>query len=99
MDGYLTVGVDSVAVNMKDEKITVIGEADPVDVAMKLRKFGYTELLSVGPAKEEKKTEGQKKEKKKAEIPTFVHVNSSSYEPYPYRVDREDYNSNICTIC
>ena len=40
---------------MKEKTITVIGEADPVFLAAKLRKFGYTELESVGPAKEEDK--------------------------------------------
>lgn len=58
-------GVESVAVDMKEKKITVIGEADPVEVTIKLRKFGFTELLSVGPAKEEKKEE-KKDEKKPA---------------------------------
>lgn len=49
------VGVDSVAVDMKENKITVIGDADPVYLTSKLRKFGRTELLSVGPTKEEEK--------------------------------------------
>ncbi|XP_057856496.2 heavy metal-associated isoprenylated plant protein 39-like [Cryptomeria japonica] len=56
-------GVDSVAVDMKEKKITVIGDVDPVCLASKLRKFGFADLLSVGPAKEEKK-EGEKKEEK-----------------------------------
>jgi hypothetical protein len=60
-------GVESVAVDMKEKKITVIGETDPVHLAIKLRKIGFTELLSVGPAKEEKKAEGEKKEEKKPE--------------------------------
>jgi hypothetical protein len=84
-------GVESVAMDMKEMKITVIGEADPVDVATKLRKFGYAELLSVGPAKEEKKAEGEKKkdggkkeEKKKAEPPKIVYLYPSSYGPYSY---------------
>jgi len=58
-------GVESVSVDMKEKKITVIGEADPVSLTIKLRKFGFTELLSVGPAKEEKKEE-KKDEKKPA---------------------------------
>lgn len=64
-------GVESVAVDMKEKKITVIGDADPVSLTIKLRKFGFTELLSVGPAKEEKKDEKkpatEKKEEKKEE--------------------------------
>lgn len=84
-------GVESFALDTKADKITVIGEADPVDVAMKLRKFGYTELLSVGPAKEEKKSEGEKKDggkkdEKKAETPKIVYVNPSIYGHYPYYI-------------
>lgn len=46
----------SVSVDMKEGKITVVGEADPVWLATKLRKIGFrAELVSVGPAKEEKK--------------------------------------------
>eukprot|EP01018_Ginkgo_biloba_P027496 Gb_25183 [translate_table: standard] len=79
-------GVDSVSIDMKEKKITVIGEADPVFLTAKLRKFGYTDLLSVGPAKEEKKDEKkppekkdekkppEKKEEKKETPPTIVYV-------------------------
>ncbi|KAG7024186.1 hypothetical protein SDJN02_13000, partial [Cucurbita argyrosperma subsp. argyrosperma] len=43
--------------------ITVIGEADPVKVIKKVRKFRkYAAILSVGPAKEEKK-DGKKESK------------------------------------
>ncbi|GLJ10188.1 hypothetical protein SUGI_0123670 [Cryptomeria japonica] len=62
-------GVDSIAVDMTQKQITVEGDADPVCVTSKLRKFGYTELLSFGPAKDEKKESEDKKpkEKEKAE--------------------------------
>ena len=49
--------MDSITVDMKEGKITVVGKADPVCVAMKIRKLGYgAELLSVASAnaKEEK---------------------------------------------
>ncbi|KAF8660352.1 hypothetical protein HU200_057933 [Digitaria exilis] len=48
-------GIDSISVDMKDQKLTVIGLADPVDVVAKLRKVGAATIVSVGPAKEEKK--------------------------------------------
>ncbi|GLJ10190.1 hypothetical protein SUGI_0123720 [Cryptomeria japonica] len=71
-------GVDSVIVEMKENKITIIGNADPVCVTGRLRKFGfgYAELLSVGPAKEEKKDEKkvEKKEEKKPETPKVVYA-------------------------
>ncbi|KAK9265881.1 hypothetical protein L1049_005590 [Liquidambar formosana] len=58
-------GVDSIAADLKDQKLTVIGEMDTIAVAKKLKKIGKTEIVSVGPAKEEKK--GEKKEEKKDE--------------------------------
>ncbi|KAI3757670.1 hypothetical protein L6452_05213 [Arctium lappa] len=72
-------GVDSIAMDMKDKKLTVTGDVDPVIVVSKLRKICHTEIVSVGPSKEpEKKKEdggaggggGDKKkedEKKKAD--------------------------------
>ena len=51
--------------DMKDKKLTVIGDIDPVDVVSKLRKLCHTEILSVGPAKEEKKKEEPKKDEPK----------------------------------
>ena len=100
----MIAGVESVSVDMKEKKITVIGEADPVFLTVKLRKFGFTELLSVGPAKEEKKAEGEKKEgakkeEKKVEPPTVMYMNRSSYAPCPYSVVTVKYNPNTCTIC
>lgn len=99
----MIAGVESVSVDMKERKITVIGDADPIFLTVKLRKFGFTELLSVGPAKEEKKPEekkeekkdGGKKEEKKVEPPTVMYVNPM---PYPYTVVQDEYNPS-CTIC
>ncbi|XP_057842343.1 heavy metal-associated isoprenylated plant protein 39 [Cryptomeria japonica] len=91
-------GVESVAVDMKEKKMTVIGEVDPVNVTSKLRKFGYTELLSVGPAKEEKKEAPQKQEAKKegkkpepAKTVVYVH------RPDEYTAFSDE-NPNACTI-
>ncbi|PKU84149.1 hypothetical protein MA16_Dca002661 [Dendrobium catenatum] len=58
-------GVDSIAADLKDQKMTVIGEMDTVAIAKKLKKIGKIDIISVGPAKEEKK--GEKKEEKKDE--------------------------------
>lgn len=43
--------------------MTVIGEMDTVAIAKKLKKFGKIDIVSVGPAKEEKKDDkkGEKK--------------------------------------
>ncbi|KAL7254173.1 hypothetical protein ACSBR1_008553 [Camellia fascicularis] len=61
-------GVDSIAMDMKDKKLTVTGDIDPVIVVAKLRKLCHTEIVTVGPAKEpeKKKEEAKKEEPKKA---------------------------------
>ncbi|KAL2540221.1 heavy metal-associated isoprenylated plant protein 39-like [Abeliophyllum distichum] len=48
-------GVESIAMDPKDKKLTVIGDIDPVSVVDKLRKICQTEIVSVGPAKEPEK--------------------------------------------
>ncbi|XP_058205910.1 heavy metal-associated isoprenylated plant protein 39 [Rhododendron vialii] len=64
-------GVDSIAADLKDQKLTVIGEMDPVAVVKKMKKVGKVDIISIGPAKEEKKEEkkeeGKKDEGKKEE--------------------------------
>ncbi|XP_022734639.1 heavy metal-associated isoprenylated plant protein 39-like isoform X2 [Durio zibethinus] len=59
-------GVDSIAADLKDQNLTVIGQMDAVAIVKKLKKVGKVDILSVGPAKEEKKEEnnGEKEEKK-----------------------------------
>jgi len=61
-------GIDSIAMDMKDKKLTVIGTVDPVNIVSKLRKYwASTSMISVGPAEEPKKKEEPKKEEPKAE--------------------------------
>lgn len=49
--------------DMKEQKLTVIGTVDPVNVVSKLRKYWpATNIISVGPAKEPEKKEEPKKE-------------------------------------
>ncbi|KAI5345693.1 PREDICTED: heavy [Prunus dulcis] len=60
-------GIDSISMNMKEKKLTVIGSVDPVTVVSKLRKYWQTDILSVGPAVEPKKEEPKKEEPKKEE--------------------------------
>ncbi|XP_010519486.1 PREDICTED: uncharacterized protein LOC104798928 [Tarenaya hassleriana] len=60
-------GVDSIAADMKEQKLTVVGQMDTVAVVKKLKKVGKIDLISVGPAKEDKaedKKEDKKEEKK-----------------------------------
>ncbi|KAK6274757.1 hypothetical protein POUND7_004466, partial [Theobroma cacao] len=59
-------GVDSIAADLKEQKLTIIGEMDTVAIAKKLKKIGKVEIVTVGPAKEEKKDE--KKDEKDDEM-------------------------------
>ncbi|XP_034898889.1 heavy metal-associated isoprenylated plant protein 12 [Populus alba] len=77
-------GVHSISMEMKDQKLTVIGDIDPVHIVAKLRKLCCTEIVTVGPAKEpEKKKDDPKKqgdEKKKDE--DRAQVASQAYNPH-----------------
>ncbi|XP_058754398.1 heavy metal-associated isoprenylated plant protein 39-like isoform X2 [Vicia villosa] len=97
-------GVESVSVDMKDKKLTLIGDIDPVKVVAKLRKFCHAEIISVGPAKEEKKDEAKKKEDAKKDPAKenvvinpfmfhgthayYTHQMKPQYNPY-YRVEEK----------
>ncbi|XP_058769789.1 heavy metal-associated isoprenylated plant protein 39-like isoform X1 [Vicia villosa] len=61
-------GVDSIETDVNEQKLTVIGEMDTVAVVKKLKKVGKVDIVSVGPAIEEKKEEKkEEKEEKKEE--------------------------------
>ncbi|XP_042504609.1 heavy metal-associated isoprenylated plant protein 39-like [Macadamia integrifolia] len=45
-------GINSIAVDMENQLMTVIRDVDHVDVVDKLRKLWHTEIVSVGPSKE-----------------------------------------------
>ncbi|KAL0408138.1 UNVERIFIED_CONTAM: Heavy metal-associated isoprenylated plant protein 39 [Sesamum radiatum] len=47
-------GMESLTMDMKEKKLTVVGNVDPVEVVGKLRKW-HTEIVTVGPAKEPEK--------------------------------------------
>lgn len=49
--------VADIYVDLKEQKLTVIGEMDTIAIAKKLRKVGKVDIVTVGPAKEEKKEE------------------------------------------
>lgn len=57
----LYAGIESVSMDMNEQKLTLTGDIDPVAVVGKLRKLCHTEILSVGPAKEPPKKEEKKK--------------------------------------
>ncbi|GAV76128.1 HMA domain-containing protein [Cephalotus follicularis] len=97
-------GIDSIAIDMKEKKLTVIGDADPVNIVEKLRKQWQTEILTVGPAKEEKKEESKKEEGKKKDPNEQISELANAYKAYNpymatyYNVVSEE-NPNTCVIC
>lgn len=105
-------GIESITVDMKDRKLTVTGDVDPVALVSKLRKVCSTDLVTVGPAKDDKKKEEPKKEEpKKADDkkkddnkvfpqppPGFMYYAPPPMQNYPrYRSVEED--PNACVIC
>ncbi|KAG6781048.1 hypothetical protein POTOM_013929 [Populus tomentosa] len=48
-------GVDSIAADLKEQRLTVTGEMDTVAIAKKLKKIGKVDIVSVGPSEQEKK--------------------------------------------
>ncbi|XP_047156272.1 heavy metal-associated isoprenylated plant protein 39-like [Vigna umbellata] len=105
-------GIDSISMDMKEKKLTVVGDIDPVSVVSKLRKSWHTEIVTVGPAKEaekkkdeEKKDDNKKKddEKKKdpnQQIEELVKL-YKAYNPHMttyYYVQSAEENPNACAI-
>ncbi|VAH38428.1 unnamed protein product [Triticum turgidum subsp. durum] len=106
-------GIDQIAVDMKDQKMTVVGTVDPVDLVGRLRSklFPTAQMLSVGPAKEEKKDGGAKKEadtKKEGEkkdavpvyMPWYPPPPPPQYHPHPYYHNHSaEEDPSSCGIC
>ncbi|XP_051121899.1 heavy metal-associated isoprenylated plant protein 39 isoform X2 [Andrographis paniculata] len=63
-------GVDSIAADVREQKLTVVGEMDVAAVVKKLKKVvGKVDIVLVGPAKEEKKKDDSKEDKKEVQKP------------------------------
>ncbi|KAI9085212.1 hypothetical protein K1719_032845 [Acacia pycnantha] len=71
-------GVESVNVAMKDKKLTVTGEIDPVKIVGKLKKLCHTELVSVAEAKESEKKEEKKENIAKNHCPCSYKLHPCS---------------------
>lgn len=111
----VVTGVDSIGMDMKERKLTVSGDVDPVTVVSKLRKsWPSTAILSVGVAKEsekkkdDEKKEGEKKEGEKKKDPNelFIeYMRAYGYQPYPPTYAASQYvhsveeSPNACVIC
>ena len=101
-------GVESVSVDMKDQKMTVTGDVDSVKVAIKLKKFCHADILSVGPAKEEKKPDPPKAPENKDQKEDYAkalkmyedYFHQLRQQPYPhYYYKTVEENPNGCVIC
>ncbi|KAL2235168.1 UNVERIFIED_CONTAM: Heavy metal-associated isoprenylated plant protein 39 [Sesamum indicum] len=96
---------------MKEKKLTVVGDVDPVQIVGKLRKYWQPEIVTVGPAKEPEKKppEPPKKDdtnktkeddKKQSEQIAELLELYKKYNPYYthcYHVSAEE-NPNSCVI-
>ncbi|TQD81612.1 hypothetical protein C1H46_032850 [Malus baccata] len=94
-------GLDSISMDMKDKKLTATGDIDPVHLVGRLRKLCRTEIVSVGPAKEEKKKEEPKKKDPKDEMLELMKSYPALYPPMPayYYVRSSEEDPNACVIC
>ncbi|KAK4486477.1 hypothetical protein RD792_009157, partial [Penstemon davidsonii] len=103
-------GIESLALDMKEKKLTVIGDVDPVQIVSKLRKTCHTVILTVGPAKEpdkkdekkEEKKDDKKYEKKESEQIAELLKLYKNYNPYYtqyYKVYSAEEDPNACLIC
>ncbi|URE03846.1 heavy metal-associated domain containing protein [Musa troglodytarum] len=98
--GVTPSGIDSIAMDMKERKMTVIGAVDPVHVVGKLRKCWPTAIVSVGPKEEPKKEEGEKKKECDKMIKELVDA-YKAYNPCMttrYCVQSAEENPDACVI-
>ncbi|XP_061947278.1 heavy metal-associated isoprenylated plant protein 39-like isoform X2 [Populus nigra] len=96
-------GVDSLSIDMKEKKMTVTGDIDPVCIVSKLRKLCCTEIVTVGPAKEpeKKKDETPKKpagDQKKNPDPVAYRLAYHPHVPPYYYVSCVEDNHNARVI-
>ncbi|XP_028052750.1 heavy metal-associated isoprenylated plant protein 39-like [Camellia sinensis] len=56
------LGVETIAMDMNEKKLTVTGDVDPVAVVCKLRKVCHAKILTIGTVKEPEKKDKSKKD-------------------------------------
>ncbi|KAF5731195.1 hypothetical protein HS088_TW19G00800 [Tripterygium wilfordii] len=98
-------GIDSISIDMKDKKLTLTGDVDPVIVVKKLKKVCYASIISVGPKEAEKKKEEPKKTEEKKKDSDDVSELVKAYKAYNphmttyYHVRSAEEDPNACVIC
>ncbi|OAY65401.1 hypothetical protein ACMD2_05129 [Ananas comosus] len=79
--------------DMKENKLTVVGDVDPVCIACKVRKFWRADISHVGLAKEEDKKKDEPPKGGDKKVPPYTVI------PPPHYVQvTEDY-PQCCVIC
>ncbi|XP_026378953.1 heavy metal-associated isoprenylated plant protein 39-like [Papaver somniferum] len=93
-------GVDSVSIDMKDKKLTVIGDVDVILIVSKLRRHCHTTIVSVGPAKEPEKKKEEPKKEATNQIVDLAYA-YRAYNPHmnTYYYQSVEENPNACVIC
>ncbi|KAL1569116.1 hypothetical protein AAHA92_00630 [Salvia divinorum] len=96
-------GIESLSMDMKEKKLTVVGEVDPIEIVGKLKKHCHAELVAVGPAKEEEKKKKEEPLKDKTDAQKIeellqLYKNHNPYYTQTYRVYSADDNPNACVI-
>lgn len=93
-------GINLMEVDMKESKMTVIGEADPVDVVRKLKKQWNAQIVTVGPPmkkKEEEKVE--KRDEQAKHFAELVWLPRAHNPPLYYFYQTPDDYPSTCVIC
>ncbi|KAF7004669.1 hypothetical protein CFC21_019866 [Triticum aestivum] len=93
-------GIDQIAVDTKDDKMTVVGTVDPVHVVGKLRSklFRTAQIVSVGPAKDEK--DGAAKKEPITVYAPWYPPPPYHYHPHPYYHNHSaEEDPSSCVIC
>ncbi|KAM0872457.1 hypothetical protein ACQ4PT_038702 [Festuca glaucescens] len=83
-------GIDQIAVDMKEQKMTVVGTVDPVDVVEKLRGklFPTAKIVSLGPAKEKEGRRRQEGREQGGGVPAVL-VPAAAAPPAPVLLRRQ----------
>ncbi|KAL1342464.1 hypothetical protein HN51_029023 [Arachis hypogaea] len=91
-------GIESVSVDMNENKLTLTGEMDAVEVVGKLRKLCHTEILSVGPATATATATAKQEPKKNNKEPSNLEASIVPIQAYHYYYTSMEENPNACVI-
>ncbi|XP_042487708.1 heavy metal-associated isoprenylated plant protein 39-like [Macadamia integrifolia] len=90
-------GVNSIAMDMKEKKMTVIGEMDPVVIVGKLSKSWYADIDFVGPPPKESEKKKEDNKNKGTNAEPFT-VYPGGYNPYYYVQPVPEENPNASCV-